>query len=111
MNAKTLFYKYDDCSGAAPVRVYQEPDFKKAEEDLDMMREHASSCKEWFLIDTPVYGLDYEKPYNKQLQEEMLEALKEAKAVMESAGITEDSIIGGEQYAKVVRAIKKATNY
>ena len=53
--AKVLHYKYSDGSGFGIVRIYLEKDFSQADSDLEMMQEHASDCKNWFLTDENIY--------------------------------------------------------
>ena len=101
MKAKILFYKYSDGSGMNPVKIYMKSDSDQANEDLEMMQEYASDCRNWELKEIPIHGIpEPTPPY-------ILEALESARAVMEAAGISKISRIGGEQYIKVLNAIAK----
>lgn len=55
MIAKVLLYKYTGESGNYPARVYLEKDFEQAELDLIMMKDLASSDRDWHLRDVELY--------------------------------------------------------
>lgn len=114
MKAKILFYKYSDGSGMNPVKIYMKSDSDQANEDLEMMQEYASDCRNWELKEIPIHGIPEPTPpyIIHGIQEPtpepyILEALESARAVMEAAGISKISRIGGEQYIKVLNAIAK----
>lgn len=53
--AKVLHWMYDDKSNYGIVRIYLEKDFAQAESDFEIMKEHASDSKNWFLTDEIIY--------------------------------------------------------
>jgi len=56
MNTLVLYYKHSDRSGMEVVRTYAENNEPQAQKDLKMMKEYASSDKDWFLISVELFN-------------------------------------------------------
>ena len=56
MIAKVLVSYYPQESGHTVHRIYLEPDFDQADKDLRLLKNEASSIKEWELEETEIYG-------------------------------------------------------
>lgn len=62
MIAKVLVSYYRQESGHTVHRIYLEPDFDQAEKDLRLLKNEASSIKEWELEDAEIYRGHESKP-------------------------------------------------